>query len=121
MKPIRDLTRLVTMPFTALFVTGICWFINAMTSPGQRWWHWVALGMGIATVLAVGRGLRTLLALALAWWVGRALLRRYGPSVRAAFDAWMAREEPRWAEVVRAWQSPDAVLPGLSPGGTARH
>jgi hypothetical protein len=109
MRPIRDLTQMVTMPFKAAFVVGLCFVINQMTSPGHAWWHWVALGMGIATLVALGRGLRTLLVLALAAWVGKKLLQRYGPSVRAAFDAWVAREQPGWADVVRAWQEPGRV------------
>lgn len=52
MRPIKDLTDAVTMPFRALFVVGICWVINAMTSPGHWWVWWVALGMGIATLVA---------------------------------------------------------------------
>jgi hypothetical protein len=106
MRPIRDLTQMVTMPFKAAFVVGLCWVINTMTNPAHLWWHWVALGMGIATVVALGRGLRTLLVLALVGWVGKKLYDRWGPSVRAAFDAWVQRENPGWADVVRAWRDP---------------
>jgi hypothetical protein len=116
MRPLRDLTQMVTMPFQAAFVVGLCWLINTMTSPAHTWWHWVALGMGIATLLALGRGLRTLLVLGLAWVVGRAVLRRYGPAARAAFDTWMARENPRWADVVRAWNDP-----AVAGAGPVRH
>lgn len=104
MRPIKDLTRMVTMPFTAVFVVGLCYVINQMTSPANPWWHWVALGMGIATVLALGKGLRTLLVLALAWWVGRQLYRRYGAQAKAGFDAWVRTQHPAWGDVVQAWQ-----------------
>lgn len=120
MRPIKDLTRMVTMPFKAVFVVGLCYVINQMTSPGHAWWHWVALGMGIATLLALGRGLRTLLVLALAWWVGKTLYERYGAQVKSAFDAWVAREQPGWADVVRAWQQGGPVV-APAQGGPLRH
>ena len=63
MNPIRDLIRAVTRPLKALFVVGLCAVINAMTSPGHGWFQWVALGMGIATIVALAKGLRTALAL----------------------------------------------------------
>jgi hypothetical protein len=106
MRPIRDVTEMFAMPFRAAFVVGICYVINTFTSPAYSWWLWVALGMGIATLAALGRGLRTLLLLGLAWYVGKKLYERYGPKVRAAFDAWVAREKPGVAEVVRAWNDP---------------
>jgi hypothetical protein len=94
---------MVTMPFTAIFVVGLCYVINTMTSPGNPWWHWVGLGMGIATLVALGRGLRTLALLGLIWWVGKKLYDRYGDSARAGFDAWVRKEQPGWADVMRAW------------------
>ena len=102
MRPIRDLTRAVTMPLQALFVVGLCALINAMTSPGRWWFQWVALGMGIAAAVALARGLRTLLLLALVFWVGRTIYRRYGATARERFDAWVAAAQPRAAEVVGA-------------------
>ncbi len=109
MRPIRDLVRMVTMPFTALFVVGLCWLINTMTSPHRMWWQWVALGMGIATVVALARGLRTLAVLVLAWWVGRSLLRRYGPQAQALFEQGLAGREPDWREIARAWRFPSGL------------
>lgn len=120
MRPIKDLTRMVTMPFKAVFVVGLCYVINQMTNPGHAWWHWVALGMGIATLVAFGKGLRTLLVLGLAWWVGKKLYDRYGPQARAAFDAWVQREQPGWADVVRAWQHGGPVV-AEAQGGPLRH
>jgi hypothetical protein len=120
MRPIRDLTRMVTMPFTALFVVGICWVINLMTSPQILWVKWVALGMGIATVVALARGIRTLLVLALIAWVGRELYRRHGAAMRERYDAWVARTQPGWADVARAWRDPGPVV-ASADGSPLRH
>jgi hypothetical protein len=103
-RPVRDLTEAVTMPFKALFVVGLCGAINAMTFHGVWWVKWVALGMGIATVVALARGLRTLLVLALVAWVGVKLHRRYGPAARAAFEEWARQRQPAVHEVLRAWR-----------------
>ncbi len=43
-----------------LFVVGLCFFINVMTSPGHWWFQWVAFGMGIGLVVVWARALRTL-------------------------------------------------------------
>lgn len=118
MRPIKDLTDAVTMPFRALFVVGICWVINAMTSPGHWWVWWVALGMGIATLVSLARGLRTAAVLALAYFVGRWLYRRYGPQARAAFDQWVATSHPKAGEVLQAFLSPGQRF---GDGGPVRH
>jgi hypothetical protein len=102
MRPIKDLSQAITMPFKFIFVVGLCWAINAMTFSGYWWVKWVALGMGIATVVALARGFRTFLVLALAvaagWWI----YKRFGAEGRARFDAWMDRAKPQAAEVLRA-------------------
>lgn len=103
-RPVKDLTDAVLMPFKAIFVVGLCWFINAMTYSGTWWVKWVALGMGIATVLALARGLRTLLVLALVSWVGWKIYQRYGQAAREKFDAWVASEQPGAAGVLRELQ-----------------
>jgi hypothetical protein len=100
MRPIRDLTQAVTMPFKALFVVGLCALINVMTSPGQWWFQWVALGMCIAVVVALARGIRTALVLGLIAWVGWWLTRRYGAAARERFNAWAAAEKPDSAGAV---------------------
>ncbi len=118
MNPVKDVLQAVTMPIKAIFVVGICWVVNAMTFSGKWWVWWVALGMGIATVIALGRGLRTLLLGLFLWWAGRALYRRYGQVVRERFDAWVQRTNPNWGQfgdVVRAMQ------PGGPVVGDVRH
>jgi hypothetical protein len=102
MRPIKDLTEAVTMPLRAVFVVGLCWAINAFTYQGYWWVKWVALGMGIATVLALARGLRTAAVLLLVAWVARHLYRRYGPAAREQFEQWMAGREPSVGDVMRA-------------------
>ena len=76
-RPIRDLTQAVLMPFKALFVVGLTGLINAMTFHGVWWFKWVALGMGIAVLVAFARAARTLLVLALVAWAGRKLVQRH--------------------------------------------
>jgi hypothetical protein len=76
MKPLRDLSQALVMPFKALFVVGLCAVVNAMTYSGHWWVQWVALGMGIAIVVALARGVRTLAVLAAVAWAGRWLWQR---------------------------------------------
>lgn len=120
MNPIKDLYRAVTMPLKAVFVVGLCWAINAATYHGQWWVKWVALGMGIATAVALAKGIRTLLVLALVWWVGRKIYDRYGPAMRERFDAWVARTNPPAAEVFRAMQ-PGGPVMANADGSPIRH
>ena len=101
MNPLRDLTQALTMPFRALFVVGLCAVINAMTYSGHWWVKWVALGMGIATVVALAKGARSLAVLALVALVGWWIYRRYGATARASFDDWVGRTHPAGADVLR--------------------
>jgi hypothetical protein len=102
LKPVSDITRLFTTPLKAIFVVGLCGLINWMTYAGNWWVKWVALGMGIAVVVSVARGLRALLVIGVAVWIGRWLLQRYGPQARATFDAWVAREQPGASQMLRS-------------------
>jgi hypothetical protein len=108
MNPIHDLTRAVTMPFKALFVVGLCAFINAMTSPGHWWFQWVALGVGIATIVALAKGLRTAFALGLVAVAGCWLYRRYGAGERETFAQWASSAQPKAADVLRKIMAPRA-------------
>jgi len=76
-KAIEDITKAVTFPFTALFVVGLCAFINWFTSPGHWWVQWVAFGMGIAVLCVWARALKAAIGagmlagagyLAYRWW-----------------------------------------------------
>jgi hypothetical protein len=68
--------------------------------------------MGIATLVALARGLRTAAVLALVFFGGRWILRRYGDAARAAFDQWVDRTQPRAGDLVRAFLQPGAGLRG---------
>jgi len=104
--PVHDVARAIYLPFKALFVVGLCFAINAMTSPGHWWFKWVALGMGIAVLVAWAKALRTLIVIALVAAVGLWVHRRYGAEARAKFDDWAQRTQPRQRELL-------AVLRGM--------
>jgi hypothetical protein len=89
-RPVRDLWQAIAMPFQALFVVGLCWIINTMTNPGYTWWHWAALGMGIAVLVAWARAARAIAFLLVAFFVGRWVYRKYGDAAKARFDQWMS-------------------------------
>ena len=85
-RPIRNLTEAIVMPLRALFVVGLCALINWATSPGQWWVQWVALGMGIAVLVAWARAARTLVVLGIVAWVGWKIYQRYGATARTRFE-----------------------------------
>ncbi|MBL8344749.1 MAG: hypothetical protein JNN03_04860 [Rubrivivax sp.] len=101
-RPVRDLVDAVVLPFKALFVVGLCGTINWFTYSGTWWVKWVALGMGIAVLVAWARAARLLLVLALVLWVGRILQRRYGEQAKAQFDDWVRTARPGAAAVLSA-------------------
>ena len=109
--PIRNLTDAVVMPFKALFVVALCGTINALTYSGTWWVKWVALGMGIAVVVALARAAKTLLLLAVVAWVGLKVYQRYGQAARDRFDTWVAQQQPQTAEVLQSLRS---LQPGAS-------
>jgi hypothetical protein len=114
-RPVRDITQAVVMPFKALFVVGVCGAINAMTYHGTWWVKWVALGMGIAVLVALARGARTLLLLALVAWVGMKIYQRHGAAARQKFDAWVAKAQPDAAGVLAALRAPGNAATGSQP------
>jgi hypothetical protein len=105
-RPVEDLADAVLMPFRALFVIGLTGFINWMTFSGTWWFKWVAFGMGIAVLVSFARAAKTLLVLALVAWVGWKIYQRYGQAARARFDDWVARTQPKAAEVLAALRTP---------------
>jgi hypothetical protein len=59
MGPLRRVKFLITAPFIVL----MCFAINLMTSPGQWWVQWVALGVGIAWVINLFKLMRDIVLL----------------------------------------------------------
>ncbi len=53
----KSVRFLITAPFLLVFL----FVINLMTSPGNWWWQWAALGIGIAWVISLFRVLRAIL------------------------------------------------------------
>lgn len=74
-KPVTNLTDAVTRPIKALFVVGVCYVINIMTSPDHLWVQWVALGMGISVLAAWGRAAKTLVTAGILAGLGYAAYR----------------------------------------------
>jgi len=120
-RPVRDITQAVVMPFKALFVVGLCGVINAMTYNGTWWVKWVAFGMGIATVVALARGIKTLLLLALVAWAGTKIYKRYGQAARQAFEDWVARTQPDAGRVLAALHAPQAAPDTSATSATGAH
>ncbi len=108
-RPVKHITEAIVMPFKAIFVVGLCWIINAMTYSGQWWVLWVALGMGIAVAAAWARALKSVLILALVGWVGWKIYQRYGQTARDQFDAWVAKDQPKPADVLRVLRTGQAA------------
>ena len=57
--PLRRVKFLVTAPFIVLML----FVINVMTSPGQWWVQWAALGIGIAWVINLFKLIRDIVLL----------------------------------------------------------
>lgn len=93
--PITSLWDAVAKPVKALFVVGLCYVINRMTSPEHPWWHWVAFGMSIAVLVAWARALKTIVLLAVIFYVGRWIYRTYGDAARARFQEWATAGDAR--------------------------
>jgi len=108
-RPVKDITEAIAMPFRAVFVVGLCWVINAMTFSGVWWVKWVALGMGIATLVAFARAAKTLIVLGLVAWVGMKIYQRYGQAARQRFDEWVAKTQPNAAGVLAVLRAPQAA------------
>ena len=57
--PLRRVKFLITAPFILLMLV----VINLMTSPGQWWVQWAALGLGIAWVINLFKLIRDIVVL----------------------------------------------------------
>lgn len=113
-RPVKTLTDAVVMPFKAVFVVGLCGVINAMTYSGTWWVKWVALGMGIATVVALARGLKALLLLGLVAWVGAKIYKRYGAAARQQFDDWVAKTQSEASRMLAVLRAPQPAATGFA-------
>ena len=118
--PINSLWDAVAKPFKALFVVGLCYFINRVTSAENPWWHWVAFGMSIAVLVAWARAFKTIVLLVAAFYVGRWIYRNYGDAAKAKFEDWVngtasagntsrSRQPTDAKEVLRLVDNHDAV------------
>ena len=68
--------RAVRFVFTAPLILLMLFIISRMTPGGGAWFHWAALGIGIAWVVSLFRVLRAIvlvggLAALFAWWTRR--------------------------------------------------
>jgi hypothetical protein len=123
-RPFKDVADAITMPFKAIFVVGLCAVINYMTSPGHWWVQWVALGMGIAVLVAWARAAKTIALLALIAWVGYKIYQRYGADARAKYDAWVAKTSPQAKDVMDVFNAGAARINALDvkpSGGASVH
>jgi hypothetical protein len=57
--PLRRVKFLITAPFIVLML----FVINVMTSPGQWWVQWAALGIGIAWVINLFKLIRDIIVI----------------------------------------------------------
>jgi hypothetical protein len=53
--------RAVKFLFTAPLILAFLFVINLMTSPGQWWVQWAALGLGIAWVISLFRVIKAII------------------------------------------------------------
>ena len=80
--PIHRTVRSVRFLFTAPFILLILVIVNLMTSPGEWWVQWAALGIGIAWVLALVRVLKAVVLVGGIAALGSYLLGRQGTRTR---------------------------------------
>jgi hypothetical protein len=67
--------RSIKFLFTAPFILVLLFMINLMTTPGQWWFKWAALGIGIAWFISLFRVMRAIILLgglaALGTWLAQ--------------------------------------------------
>jgi UPF0716 family protein affecting phage T7 exclusion len=83
-----NIIEAISFTFKAIFVVALCYFINAWTSPGAWWAHWVLFGMGIALFVKWASALKTVLLYVVIGAIGLWLYKRYGANARERFYAW---------------------------------
>jgi hypothetical protein len=59
-EPVQSTLRSVKFLFTAPLILALLFVINLMTSPGEWWVQWAALGLGIAWFVSLLRVVRAL-------------------------------------------------------------
>jgi hypothetical protein len=57
---VHSTIRSIKFLFTAPLILAVLFVINLMTSPGEWWVQWAALGLGIAWVISLFRVVRAL-------------------------------------------------------------
>ncbi len=88
LSPLSNTYDAVASLFRFVFVVGLCYAINAFTSPGQWWAQWVAFGMGIAVFVAWARAIKSVLGALVVGAIGVWVFKRYGADARAKIEAW---------------------------------
>jgi hypothetical protein len=68
--------KAVRFLFVGPLILVLLIIINKMTSPGESWWKWAALGIGIAWVISLFRVLSALIMVGGLAAVGAWLMRR---------------------------------------------
>jgi len=67
--------RSIKFLFTAPFILVLLFFINVLATPGQWWFKWAALGIGIAWFISLFRVMRAIILLgglaALGTWLAQ--------------------------------------------------
>lgn len=71
--------RAIKFLFVAPFILALLFVINLMTSPGDWWFQWAALGLGIAWVVSLFRVLRAVILVGGLAALGAWLWRRHSP------------------------------------------
>jgi hypothetical protein len=75
---VRKTLRSLRFLFVGPLVLAMLFVINLMTSPGEWWVQWAALGIGIAWVLSLLRVLRAIVVAGGLAALGAVLLRHAG-------------------------------------------
>jgi hypothetical protein len=58
---VHSTLRSVKFLFTAPLILALLFVVNLMTSPGEWWVQWAALGLGIAWVISLFRVVRAVM------------------------------------------------------------